>query len=232
MGIKEISCIVIDDEPLSVTLLDSYIQKCTHTKLVQKFTNPIHALHFLETNLPDLIFLDVQMPELNGIQFLHILQKKSLVVLTTAYSDYAVNAYDLDVVDYLLKPITYERFTQAILKVNEQIAVQNTIAALKDHFYVKSEYQLIKIYFQDLLYLEGLRDYVALHTKQKKILTLQSMKSFELSLPNNFSRVHKSYIVNNHAITSIRSSTLLLDKTEIPIGSVYAQNVKRIFKQR
>jgi len=231
---KNISCIIIDDEPLSVELLESYTKNCADTMLVQKFTNPIDALHFLETNMPDLILLDVHMPELNGIQFIKILQKKCLIVLTTAYPEYAVNAFDLNVVDYLLKPIAYERFLQAITKVKEQLSAQKSITEHKDaadHFFVKSEYKMLRVYYKDLLYLEGLRDYVALHTRQGKLLTLQSMRSFEQNLPPGFVRVHKSYLVNTDEITSINSNTLLLGKTVIPIGLVYAQNIKGKFKQ-
>jgi two-component system LytT family response regulator len=233
---KDISCIIIDDEPLSVKLLESYTENCADTMLVQKFTNPIDALHFLETNIPDLILLDVQMPELNGIQFINILQKKKkcLIVLTTAYPEYAVNAFDLDVVDYLLKPIVYERFIQAVSKVKEQLAAQKSIAEPKsaaDYFFVKSEYKMLKVYFKDVLYLEGLRDYVALHTKQCKLLTLQSMKSFEQNLPHSFVRVHKSYIVNTDEITSVNNNKLSMGKTVIPIGAVYAKNIKGKFKQ-
>lgn len=231
---KQINCIIIDDEPLSVELLESYTKNCADTLLLQKFTNPIEALLFLESNTPDLILLDVQMPGLNGIQFIKIVQKKCLIVLTTAYPEYAVNAFDLDVVDYLLKPIVYERFIQAIHKVKEQLALQNKITEHKDVsdcFFVKSEYKMLKVYFKDVRYLEGLRDYVAIHTKQAKLLTLQSMKSFEQNLPDIFVRVHKSYIVNTNEITSINANTLLLDKTVIPIGSVYAQNIKGRFKQ-
>ncbi|MBL0145376.1 MAG: response regulator transcription factor [Chitinophagaceae bacterium] len=231
---KDISCIIIDDEPLSVKLLESYTKNCADIMLLQKFTNPIDALHYLETNIPDLILLDVQMPELNGIQLIKILQKKCFIVLTTAHPEYAINAFDLDVVDYLLKPIVYERFIQAISKVKEQLAVQNSIVEPKDaadYFFVKSEYKMLKVYFKDVLYLEGLRDYIALHTRQCKILTLQSMKSFEQNLPHSFVRVHKSYIVNTDEITSVNSNTLLLGKTVIPIGAVYAQNIKGKFKQ-
>lgn len=226
---KEIRCIVVDDEPLSVRLLESYTQNCADTVLLQAFTNPIEALHFLETNMPDLILLDVQMPELNGLQFVQILQKKCSIVLTTAYPEYAVNAFDLDVVDYLLKPISYERFVQAISKVKDQLAAQKSITEHRDaadHFFVKSEYKMLKVYCKDVLYLEGLRDYVAVHTMQGKLLTLQSMKSFEQSLPHRFVRVHKSYIVNTDEVTSFNSNTLLLGKTVIPIGSVYAPNIK------
>jgi two-component system, LytTR family, response regulator len=231
---KDISCIIIDDEPLSVKLLESYTENCADTILLQKFTNPIEALHFLETNIPDLILLDVQMPELNGIQFIKILQKKCLIVLTTAYPEYAVNAFDLDVVDYLLKPIVYERFIQAVSKVKEQLAAQKGIVEPKsaeDYFFVKSEYKMLKVYFKDILYLEGLRDYVALHTKQCKILTLQSMKSFEQNLPHSFVRVHKSYIVNTDEITFVNNSKLFIGKTVIPIGAVYSKNIKEKFKQ-
>lgn len=228
-----ISCIIIDDEPLAVSLLESYTAECPLTTLKGKFTNPFDALQFLENNKTDLIFLDVQMPELTGIQFMKILNSKSDFILTTAYPDYAVNAFDMNVVDYLLKPISFERFTRAVNKAREKLFAQT--AAQKtdqpvDYLLVKSDYKQVKVHFDDIRYLEGLRDYVAIHTRQQKLLTLQSLKSFEESLPRNFIRVHKSYIVNTDEISSIRNNMLSLNKKDIPIGAVYAHNLKS-FKQ-
>ena len=233
MGIPSINCIIVDDEPLSANLLESYVSRCENTQLLEKFNNPIKALHYLETCKPDVIFLDVQMPELNGIQFINILNKNSLVVLTTAYPEYAINAFDFDVVDYLLKPISYERFLQAVNKLREKI--ENSYPKIEQsentsHIFIKSEHKFIKILCQEIRYLEGLRDYVAIHTKDRKYLTLQSMKSFETTLPINFTRVHKSYIINTNKITSINKNIVVIDTKQIPIGAVYSQNLLHIFK--
>lgn len=233
MDKKNISCIIVDDEPLSVSLLESYTGNCADTRLLKTFTNPIDALHFMGTCYPDVVLLDVQMPELSGIQFMNILQKKSQVILTTAYTDYAVNAFDLDVVDYLLKPISYERFLQAIDKVKAKKPADfaDDASGGGGYFFVKSEYRLVKVFYKDVLYLEGLRDYVAIHTRQHKLLTLQSMKSFEESLPGYFIRVHKSYIVNYNAITSLKGNSVLLDNRVIPVGAVYAHQIKDKLKK-
>lgn len=229
MESKSINCIIVDDEPLSASLLESYCNSNNITTLQQKFTNPIEALHYLENNKTDLIFLDIQMPELTGIQFMKILKKKCLVVLTTAYPEYAVDAFDLDVTDYLLKPITYARFMQAINKVEEKfkaIKIVNNNTTKDNFIYIKCDRKLIKIFFDDITYLEGLRDYVAIYTKSGKILTLQSLRNFEETLPaNKFARIHKSYIININAITSLESKSVTIDKLSIPIGNVYAQNL-------
>lgn len=234
MDSKPISCVIIDDEPLAASLLESYAHKCGNAQLLQKFTNPFDALQFLDITKPDFILLDVQMPELTGLQFMKILQKKCLVVLTTAYPEYAVNAFDLDVVDYLLKPITFDRFIQAVNKVKEKLAtVTDTLepAAPVDYIFVKSEYRMIRVNFADIIYLEGLRDYVAIHSRQGKLLTLQSMRSFEEMLPDNFIRVHKSYIINSSEITSINNKSVSLGAGVIPIGAVYAQKFKEKFNR-
>ncbi len=227
-----ISCIIVDDEPLAVALLESYARKCHGIQLLNSFTNPFAALQFLEKRNVDFLLLDIQMPELTGIQFMKIINKKCDIVLTTAYPEYAVNAFDLDVVDYLLKPITYERFKQAVNKVREKRysrSYSENVNPLPDYILVKSDYRQVKVSLKDIRYLEGLRDYVAVHTNQHKLLTLQSMKRFEETLPANFIRVHKSFIINSDAITSFKNNMLFLDKTVIPIGAVYAQNLKNIF---
>lgn len=231
---KPITCIIIDDEPLAVALLESYTTRCAGTVLIGKFTNPFDALQFLDTTMPDFIMLDVQMPELSGLQFMKIVQKKCRVVLTTAYPEHAVNAFDMDVVDYLLKPITFERFLQAIAKVKEKqftAVAANPLPAAAECLFIKSEYKMVRVNFADIIYLEGLRDYVAIHTRQGKFLTLQSLKSFEETLPGNFIRVHKSYVVNTHEITSLKAGIISMGSATIPVGAVYAQNFKKKFNK-
>jgi DNA-binding LytR/AlgR family response regulator len=184
----------------------------------------------------DFILLDVQIPELTGLHFTKIINKKGLVILTTAYSDYAPDAFDFDVVDYLLKPITDERFTQALKKVRERALISNTQSnkpVTSGWFFVKSGYKMLKINFDEVLYLEGLRDYVTIHTESRKILTLQSMKSFEESLPgSHFIRVHKSYIINIGKIGAVEKSRILMDSIVIPIGNTFEQNFKNKLKSK
>jgi two-component system, LytTR family, response regulator len=236
MNVNSFSCIIVDDEPLSASLLEKYTALLPDIILAGSFTNPFDALHFLENNKIDFILLDVQMPELTGLQFMEIIKNKSLVILTTAYSDYAIDAFDFDVVDYLLKPITYERFTQAIKRVRERALIAN---ALRDKpvtsgwFFVKSGYKMLKINFDEVLYLEGLRDYVTIHTESRKILTLQSMKNFEENLPDShFIRVHKSYIINIGKIASVEKSRVLMDNMVIPVGNTFEQNFKKKLKSK
>jgi DNA-binding LytR/AlgR family response regulator len=224
----------VDDETLSASLLEKYTELIPDIILAGTFTNPFDAVHFLENNKIDFILLDVQMPELTGLQFMKIIKNKSWVILTTAHSDYALDAFDFDVIDYLLKPITYERFTQALKKVRERTLISNTQSdkpVASGWFFVRSGYKMLKINFDEVLYLEGLRDYVTIHTESRKILTLQSMKSFEESLPaSHFLRVHKSYIVNIGKITSIEKKRILMNSVAIPVGNTFEKIIKSKFK--
>lgn len=223
-----IKCIIIDDEPLAIDLLSDYVEKSDILMLQDSFTNPIEALHALEEYNPDVVFLDVQMPELTGIQFLKITKGKYPVVLTTAYSEYAIEGYELDIIDYLLKPISFERFSMTCEKIQKRISPD--VAKSKgtnpvenvDYIFVKSEYKTLKINLSDILYLEGLSDYVVIHLDGKKHLTLNTLKSFENKLPSrSYVRVHKSYIVNLSFIDHIERNQIVIGDKRIPIGATY-----------
>lgn len=228
-----INCLVVDDEPLALDIIEDYISKIPFLTLYKSFENPIEALSVVQEGKIDLVFLDVQMPELTGIQFLKIANSKCKVILTTAYPQYALEGYEHNVVDYLLKPIAFDRFYKAAQKAQEMLcnipsqpvplvetAPVNTFT--HDFIFVKTEYKIQKIYLDDILFIEGLKDYISIYTKTERIITLQSMKKIDEALPNHlFVRVHKSYIVALDKIESIERSRILIGDKIIPIGDTH-----------
>lgn len=233
----QLKCIAIDDEPLALDLIKQYTSKISFLDLVKTFENPLEAMHFLSTNQVDLIFLDVQMEEISGIQFLKVLNNKPKIIMTTAYDKYAVAGFELDVVDYLLKPISFERFLKAVNKVydlislekqndgNSKIKFENEVLDTDTYFFVKSGTQLIKINYDDVLYIEGQGDYLSIVTKNRKILTLQTFSKMEKILPENiFIRVHKSYIVSLPHIEKIERNRIIIGDKYIPISDSYKDN--------
>jgi DNA-binding LytR/AlgR family response regulator len=226
-----IRCLVVDDEPLALDILEDYISKVPFLHLVKTTTSAIEGLSLVQSDAIDLVFLDVQMPELTGIQFLKIINGKCDVILTTAYSQYALDGYELDVVDYLLKPIAFDRFYKAAQKVLQSTANTNSsapevLSVQKNHdfIFVKTEHKIQKIYLDDILYIEGLKDYISIFTRSERIITLQNMKKMEESLPSkSFIRVHKSYIIALGKIESIERSRIQIGEKIIPIGDTYRE---------
>ena len=221
------NCVIIDDEPLAVKLLEGYVEKTHILKLSMSFTDPIKAIHFLEQKEVDLIFLDVQMPQLSGVQFMKIINGKYPIILTTAYEDYAIDGYNFDAVDYLVKPISYERFYQSIQKAQRRsIKAQPKSQIESDQIFVKSEHKTIKIDLNEIQYLEGLSDYVAIHLAGgKRVLTLDTLKNFETLLPNDkFRRIHKSYLINLTKIDFIERQRIVITGKHIPIGATYQKS--------
>ncbi|MBC2845409.1 LytR/AlgR family response regulator transcription factor [Winogradskyella flava] len=215
------TCIIIDDEPLAIDLLESYVSKIENLELIGSFVNPLEALKLLRDTPVDILFLDIQMPEITGVDFKKIISPEVKVIFTTAYSGYALESYDLNAVDYLLKPITFQRFLQALEKVQNKNSKTETTKD-EDYVFVKTEYRHQKLFFSDILYLKGLSDYVVIQTKNGKVLTLQNMKEFEQDLPNNkFIRVHKSYIINLEHIEFIERNRIVMHGEYIPIGATY-----------
>jgi two-component system, LytTR family, response regulator len=233
---KQYSCIIVEDEPLARKLLTDYISKVASIKLVKAFSNAIEALDFLRENEVDIMFCDIQMPEVTGITLLKLLKKKPLIILTTAYSEYALEGYELEVFDYIVKPISFERFLKSIEKGIARLdASQPVLTEIKeihtsvapDYIFVKDGTKLIKINLSEILYIEGLKDYVCIHTSTKKIVSLQTMKSLEMSLPKEkFIRIHNSYIIAFEAINEIEKDRISIGKTIIPISDTY----KKAFK--
>jgi|SRR3569833_71991 len=235
-----IKCLVVDDEPLALHILEDYIAKMPFLELVRSTTNPIEALQLVQSGGIDLVFLDVQMPELTGIQFLRIANGKTKVILTTAYSQYALEGYELDVIDYLLKPIAFDRFYKSVQKAQtiiqpaakaevkqEQSAQQNDF--LSDFIFVKTEHKIQKVYLNDILFIEGLKDYISIFTSAERIITLQNMKKMEDALPEkHFIRVHKSYIVSINKIDSIERSRIFIGDKVIPVGDTYRDEFFKI----
>ncbi|MBI9036033.1 MAG: response regulator transcription factor [Bacteroidales bacterium] len=216
-----INCIVIEDEPLALKKLTGFINRIEYLRLFKTFDNAIEAISYLKKANIDLIFLDIQMEEFTGIQFLETIKQRPKVILTTAYDKYAVKAYELDVADYLLKPFVFERFVQAIEKVSV-ILTEKLTPICQDNIFVKTEYRLEKIKVSEILYIEGMNEYLRIVTENKKIMTLQNFKSMEEMLPgNNFLRVHKSYIVAINKIESIERNRIHIQKTIIPISASY-----------
>lgn len=234
---KTISCVVVDDEPLALKLLSDYVNKTPFLQLIKQTTNPFEAIELVQAGGVDLLFLDIQMPELTGLQLMKIIGHKCKVILTTAYPDYALDGYEFDVIDYLLKPITFDRFLVAAHKARERVSAEPAVviqaAAPKEpvagYIFVKTEYKIQKIDLADILYMEGLRDYVAIHIPGGKVLTLQSMRSFQEQLPESqFMRVHKSYLVALDKIEFIERNRIVIAGNYIPVGETYQEQ----FQQR
>src|ERR1700755_1965960 len=236
-----IRCLVVDDEPLALHILEDYISKMPFLELVKVTTNPIEALQIVQQGGVDLVFLDVQMPELTGIQFLRIANGKAKVILTTAYPQYALEGYELDVIDYLLKPIAFDRFYKSVQKAQaiiqpatapaqtEPQQQQAQQSLLSDFIFVKTEHKIQKVYLNDILFIEGLKDYISIFTPAERIITLQNMKKMEDALPEkHFIRVHKSYIVSINKIDSIERSRIFIGDKIIPVGDTYRD---QFFKQ-
>ena len=217
---KRIKCIVVDDEPLAVSLLGSYVEKIPFFELVFSTENPIEALEYIQKNDADLIFLDIQMPELSGINFMKIVGDKLKYILTTAYSEYALEGYEHNVIDYLLKPISFDRFQKSALKAQERFPTNETSA--NSYFFVKSSGQQHKINFDEILYIESIKDYVNIKTDNQEYIVLDTLKSLENQLPENFARVHKSFIINLDKIEKIDVRNVFLNSgKELPIGETY-----------
>jgi two-component system, LytTR family, response regulator len=221
-----IRCLIVDDEPLALNLLKDYLSKVLDLELVKATTDVFEALQIAQKGETDLIFLDIQMPELTGLQFMKILNGKSNIILTTAYQEYALQGFEYDVVDYLLKPFSLERFIIAVNKAKNKLQTKcpEAVSPANDYIFVKSEYRMVKIELKHILFLESLRDYVGIHTAKEKILTLQSLRSFEEQLPpRQFIRVHKSYIVSIEKIDAIEKKNLIINGTYIPLGDTYQE---------
>ncbi|GEJ46616.1 MULTISPECIES: LytTR family DNA-binding domain-containing protein [unclassified Chryseobacterium] len=215
---NKIKCIIVDDEPLAISLLEHYVEKIPFLELVFSTENPIQALEYLQKNDSDLIFLDIQMPELTGINFMKIVGTNQKYILTTAYSEYALEGYEHNVVDYLMKPVSFERFQKSVLKAQERFSFsqqENT------HFFVKSSGQKHRIGFHEILYVESIKDYVNIRTENNEFIVLDTLKSMENQLPERFVRIHKSFIVNLDKVKSIGAKKVILPDYEIPIGESY-----------
>ncbi|MCX6254022.1 MAG: LytTR family DNA-binding domain-containing protein [Bacteroidia bacterium] len=225
----QINCIAIDDEPLALLKLEGFINKVPGLRLIRTFDNAIEAIGWLKENRADLIFLDIQMEQLTGIQFLEAIGTISRIIITSAYDQYAIKGFELNVTDYLLKPFSFQRFIQAVNKVMEYFSQKQNGQQLSNktdsYIFVKTEYRLERVDIEDILYIEGMKDYLRIICTGKKIMTLQSFTKIEESLPSKkFCRVHKSFIVAIDKIKSVERGVIIIADQRIPISNTYKES--------
>ena len=233
----KISCIAIDDEPLALDLIKDYSNRVPFLNLEKLFESGIEALDWLHHNTTQLIFLDIMMPEITGIQFIETLYNKPLVIFTTAYEDYALKGFELDAIDYLLKPITFDRFLKSTLKVREKIFQSKKMesgetktpeekTSEEEYIFIRSDGHLVRIDFESILFIEGMSDYLRIHTDHGKYMTLMNFQNMLSILPyKKFIRVHRSYIVNIKQIDTIESKHIILKGNNIPISRNYRSSL-------
>lgn len=226
-----IRCLIIDDEPLAIEVIKTHLAQLSEIELVASFANPVAALDTIESENIDLVFLDIEMPLLSGIEFIKNSPIVPKVIFTTAYRNYAIESYELDVVDYLLKPISFSRLFKAInkFKTMAQLPIARNEATgevpLDNHIYVNANKKFIKIEFDAILYIESMKDYVKIHLSDKSVVTKEAITSFAAKLPAEFLRIHRSFIVNTKKVTAFTRVDVEINKTELPIGSSYKDTV-------
>jgi len=239
----KINCIAIDDEPLALQKMHDYILRVGYLNLVAEFDNAIDALEFVKSNQVDLIFLDIQMDELTGIQMLEAMTDKPKIIFTTAYHEYALKGYELDVCDYLLKPISFQRFLQACEKVHQTISSSDkpkTVSSQVEndkkqdtYFFVKNGNLTQKVNFKDILFVEGMKDYLRIWTEKEKIMTLLNFKTLEEALPaDSFVRIHKSYLISIDRIDSIERNHVIITGERLAVGETYRREFFKIIDER
>lgn len=231
-------CIIVDDEQLVRELLEDNISQIPFLQLVKTCKNPLEAIETLQTEQIDLIFLDIQMPRLNGLQFLQTLNNPPLVILVTAYEKYALEGFDLNVVDYVLKPFSFERFLKACNRANDLFKLQQSSKVvatdMPEDFFVNVEYTLVKIVVADIDYIEGLKDYIKIHlsSSTKPVLTRMTIKAIEEKLPPPaFIRTHKSFLAAANKITTVKRDFVYIGSKEVPVSESYKENITKILNR-
>jgi two-component system, LytTR family, response regulator len=222
----KVNCLIIDDEPWALDLLEDFIRKVPFLNLVARCEGPVAAFPYFENSAIDLILLDIRMPDLSGTQFLKTLKKKPAVIFVTAHNEFAVEGFELDAIDYLLKPVPFDRFMAAVNKAYEYISIRKARPLQKkdDFLFIKTSHKIQKIFYSDILYLEGLKDYTRIHLvdSKKPFVTLQSLKYFESRLPqDDFIRIHRSYIISLRKVDTVSRKAVLLGATELPCSEHY-----------
>jgi len=238
----KIRCLVIDDERLARDYLKNYISKVPELELVGDFNSPLKATELIKSGNIDLLFIDIQMPDITGVDFVKSLSKKPEVIFTTAYQEYALEGFNLSAVDYLLKPFSFERFYQAVIKVIDKLESKHIVddndpsplhpqtSYTDNYLTIRADRKFYKINFDDLVYIEGQKAYVTFHTSIKKITALASLKELEEALPKNqFIRIHKSYIVAIREINSLEGNMIEINDTQLPVGKSYKEAVMKLF---
>lgn len=223
----KINCIIVDDTPLAVEKLEGFIKQIPLLNLLKSFNGGIEAITFLQSNPVDLVFLDIQMEQFSGLQFMESIQNRPKIIIVSAYSQYAVDGFDYSVSDYLLKPFSFERFLKAVDKVQYELSLNTP----KEYIFVKTEYRMERVNFADILYIEGKGAYLRIVTTKSKIMTLMNFQSMESMLPSeNFIRVHKSFIIAMNKIDSIERNRILIGEERIPIGLSYREKFMKELK--
>ncbi|MDB5014098.1 MAG: DNA-binding response regulator [Daejeonella sp.] len=222
----KISCLIIDDEPLAIKVLESHSANVDFLDIRGTFFNAIDAYSFLQKESVDLIFLDIKMPKLTGLEFLRTLQNPPQVIITTAYREFAMEGYEFNVADYLLKPISFERFLKAVNKIPSRILLAepasiNDVVKGLDHIFFKCDKKMVKFFFDEILFIESIKDYVRVKARNKDVITYYTMTALEEILPSQFIRIHKSFIVNQKNIDSFSNSFIGINNQEIPLGRLY-----------
>jgi DNA-binding LytR/AlgR family response regulator len=232
----KIRCIIIDDEPLAIQVIESHLKVIPEIDLLNSYQDPTKAFDVLALGQVDLIFLDIEMPQLSGIELIKVIPASVKVIFTTAYRNYAAESYDLNAVDYLLKPISFSRLYKAInkYKVHSNLPIANEkpieTQSKNDHLYVNSNKKFIKIYFDSIEYVESMKDYVRVFTSDNNTMTKDTIANFEKKLPDSFLRIHRSYIVNSKKITAFTKMDVEIGKKEIPIGASFKEDVMAFLK--
>jgi two-component system, LytTR family, response regulator len=228
----KINCIAIEDEPLALKKISEYITQIDYLNLLQAFDNAIDAIGFLKNNEVDLIFLDIRMKKLSGINFLEALTIRPQVIITSAYDEYALKGYEFDVTDYLLKPFSFERFVKSAEKAYKALIKRNTKIE-DDYIFVKTEYRIEKIDLKNILFIQGMKDYLQIHLFDKRVMTLQSFKNIMQILPEkDFARVHNSYIVSVSKIEHIERNRIKIGDTRIPISDSYKEVFFNLLREK
>ena len=220
-----INCIIIDDEPLALQLLEDYVNKTPYLKLAGKFDEPLQALPLMKSIQVDLLFLDIKMPDISGIEFFKSLTNKPEVIFTTAYSEFAIDGFELKAMDYLLKPVSFEKFLSACNRVRQYIELKNNKSLRdKDYFFINASHKLHKVFYDDILYLEGFKDYTKIHlaSAQAPLVILHNLKYFEELLDQNeFIRIHRSYIISIRKVTTVSRKSVTIHSKELPVSDNY-----------
>jgi len=229
----KIKTVIIDDEPFALEGLKSLLLDHANIELIETFENPLEAIKFLTTEKIDLMLLDIEMPELSGLDLLKKVKDNPVTIITSAYPQYAIEGFELDVLDYLIKPISAERLNKAVSKAKEYIALRKNTNVSNAHVFIKCEKVIEKILFDDIMYVESLHNYVALHTKMKRFVTYNSLKNIEELLPpDKFIKIQKSFIVAIDKISAIEDSNVVIEKVKLPISRAKKEEVLSLIRKR
>lgn len=228
------NCLIVDDEPIAVDIIKAHLEKIPFVNKVVKTTSAFEAIEIINNKAIDVVFLDIQMPELTGIELLNSLKHQPLIIFTTAYPDYAIKSYDFDAVDYLMKPIAFDKVLKALNKASLRLKEQKIkFAPVSEFIFVKTAYKTVKIYLTDVLYLESTKDYVTFHLKDEKITSQLTLSSIEDQLPSSlFTRIHRSYIIAIDKINEIERNTIIINGDRLSVGTNYKSSFKSLIEAK